>query len=224
MKHLLLMTLAAAICNVDAGSKKLMRMMAMNGMMNGANPAMMGGGGFAPGMMGGGGFAPGMVGVGGFAPGMMGGGGFAPGMMGGGGFAPGMMGGGGFAPGMMGGGGFAPGMMGGAGAGFAGQPVAQFVQGAPAYAYQPLALPPSPVGVSNVFPVPAANTVPYMGVPQMAGFNPLQQQGVPAGGALPQRFKRQIMKQRNTAMETQIQTPPEMQTTAIPCDVHKENN
>ena len=34
----------------------------MNGMMNGANPAMMGGGGFAPGMMGGGGFAPGMMG------------------------------------------------------------------------------------------------------------------------------------------------------------------
>ncbi|CAL8288350.1 unnamed protein product [Arctogadus glacialis] len=149
-----------------------MRMMAMNGMMNGANPAMMGGGGFAPGMMGGGGFAPGMVG----------GGGFAPGMVGGGGFAPGMMGGGGFAPGMMGGGGFAPGMMGGGGAGFAGQPVAQVgpsEPGAPAYAYQPLALPPSPIGVSNVFPVPAANA---------------------------------------------IQTPPEMQTTAIPCEVHKEKN
>ena len=48
-----------------------MRMMAMNGMMNGANPAMMGGGGVAPGMMGGGGVAPGMMAGGGFAPAMM---------------------------------------------------------------------------------------------------------------------------------------------------------
>ncbi|AWP05560.1 Hypothetical protein SMAX5B_011589 [Scophthalmus maximus] len=103
-------------------------------------------------------------------------------------------------------------MVAGGGAGFIGQPqFPQFVPGLPAFAL--------PAPVPNVYPFPAVNTLPFMGVPQMAQMNPAQQppMGV-TGGAVAQqfplqadplrRFRRQIMKQGNnmkTTVDTQVQ-------------------
>ncbi|XP_044045172.1 secretory calcium-binding phosphoprotein 9 [Siniperca chuatsi] len=158
---------------------------------------------------------------GGMMPGMNGG--MMPGMNGG--MMPGMNGGmaNGAVPGMMAGG-LNPPMGAAAGAGFFGQPqFAQFVPGVPAFAVPP--------PVPNVYTVPAANALPFIGVPQMAPMNPPQQPLVGlTGGAVQQqlplqpdplrRFRRQIVKQDNTlktTVDTQIPAPTET-TTTTPCD------
>ncbi|KAM4584817.1 secretory calcium-binding phosphoprotein 9 [Odontesthes bonariensis] len=129
-------------------------------------------------------------------------------------------------------GGLNPPMVAGGGVGFSGQPqFAQFVPGVPAFAVRP----PMP----NVYPVAAVNTLPFMGVPQMAPMNPFQQpQMGMAGGVMQQqppiqldllrRFRRQIIKSENTvksSVDTQIPAPTEA-TTAPPCneDNHLQNN
>ncbi|XP_035493431.1 secretory calcium-binding phosphoprotein 9 [Scophthalmus maximus] len=118
-------------------------------------------------------------------------------------------------------------MVAGGGAGFIGQPqFPQFVPGLPAFAL--------PAPVPNVYPFPAVNTLPFMGVPQMAQMNPAQQppMGV-TGGAVAQqfplqadplrRFRRQIMKQGNnmkTTVDTQIPAPTDTATASTLCDEH----
>ncbi|XP_068583808.1 secretory calcium-binding phosphoprotein 9 [Cebidichthys violaceus] len=215
---LLLLTLVATICYVNAGKKQRMleAMYAMNGgMMGGMNGGMNGG------MMGGmnGGMNRGMMA--GMNGGMMGGmnGGMNRGMMAGmnGGLANGVN------PGMMAGG-LNPPMVVGGGTGFIGQPqFAQFAPGVPAFA--------APAPIPNVYADPAVNGFPFMGVPQMAQGNPPQQplMGITGGATQQQfplqpdpfrRFRRQVMKQDDTlktTVDTQIPAPTES-TTTTPCD------
>ncbi|KAG7486062.1 hypothetical protein JOB18_024076 [Solea senegalensis] len=112
----------------------------------------------------------------------------------------------------------------GGGAGFVGQP--QFVQVVPRVPAFAL-----PAPVPNVYPVPAVNTLPLAGFPQMAAMNPPQQPqmgfpGVAMQQQLPpqpdplRRFRRQIMKQGNNmkiTMDTQIPAPTDSTTTTL-CD------
>ncbi|XP_035811574.2 secretory calcium-binding phosphoprotein 9 [Amphiprion ocellaris] len=145
-----------------------------------------------------------------------------------GGMLPGMNGGqvNGVNPGMMAGG-LNPLVVAGGGAGVIGQP--QFAQFVPAFAV--------PAPIPNVYPVPAVNTLPFMGVPQMAPVNPPQQPLMGfTGGAVPQqlplqadplrRFRRENMKSENAlkaTVDTQIPAPS-MSTTAAPCGNDYEDN
>ncbi|KAM9856837.1 secretory calcium-binding phosphoprotein 9 [Aulostomus maculatus] len=124
-------------------------------------------------------------------------------------------------------GGLNPPMVAGGGAGFAGQPqFAQFVPGLPAFAV-PVPVP-NTYPVSNMYPVPAINALPYVGLPQMPQMNPPQQPLGLTGGAvqllpplqpdLLRRFKRQTTKPANAlenTVDTQIPAPPE--TSPAPC-------
>ncbi|XP_024254167.2 elastin-like [Oncorhynchus tshawytscha] len=107
-------------------------------------------------------------------------------------------------------GGLNPGVLPG-GTGLIGQPqFAQMVPGVPTYVMQPQAVPNGPYGFPNVgmlqpqlfpnfpgqyqYPAPPANGLPYyMGVPQMAGMNPPQQQvmGVQGAGGIPMMQQQQ---------------------------------
>uniref|UniRef100_A0A8C8F7X9 Secretory calcium-binding phosphoprotein 9 n=1 Tax=Oncorhynchus tshawytscha TaxID=74940 RepID=A0A8C8F7X9_ONCTS len=139
-------------------------------------------------------------------------------------------------------GGLNPGLTGGTG--LIGQPMfAQMVPGVPTYVMQPQAVPAGPYGFPNVgmlqpqpfpnfpgqyqYPGPPANGLPYyMGVPQMTGMNPTQQQvmGVQGAGGIPlmqqpqqgppqaepvRRFKRFLIRRAHTMkpdLDNQIST------------------
>nr|XP_046235317.1 secretory calcium-binding phosphoprotein 9 [Scatophagus argus] len=207
MKLLLLTTFVATVCYVNAGKTARLLAAALNGgLMPGMNGGLMAGmnGGLMPTMNGGL-----MAGVnGGLMPTMNGG------LMAGvnGGLAN-------RAIPVMTIGGLNPPVVAAGGAGVIGQPqLAQFVLAVPA-------------PIPNVYPVPAVNALPYMGVPQTAPLTlPQQPQaGITGGGVQQQlplqpdtlrRFRRQTMKQNNSfksTVDTQIPAPTETMTTTS-CD------